>query len=172
MSPLDRFRYIRNLRMPGVPKCVLFILASHADASGLCWLSRPTLAAESGFGQRAIYNALQWLQAHGLVIQRHRTGRSSTFNVTLEQFKLASQTPAPRAAPPRHVVPTEVAPVKVRTRSHKPFFSHCVHCGASLKVSEPNHQGLCPRCWQDRTTAVPADVIALFPPTRRSPKPR
>jgi len=121
VTPLDRYDYIvRALRLQGVPKSVLVVIHNHADADGTCFLLQSTIAAESGFSARAIRNAIKFLSIHGLIIVRRHGHKASTFQLTLESFQLAAskkeRQPAPRAERNRHLVPTEVAPMKVRPR--------------------------------------------------------
>jgi len=116
MTPLERFRYIRTLRMPPVAKLTLCILTSHAEKAGKLWISQRLLAAEVGVTDRAIRTALALLKSSGLLIERPSAGHSSDFLLTLEAFQTAA-TPELRSYPPRNYVPTEVAPLKVRKRS-------------------------------------------------------
>ena len=162
MSPLERYRYIRDLRMPSSPKLVLLILASHADRDGLCWPGRALLAAETGLSVRTVVYTLAWLAAHGLLIRRPRLGRSSTYLLTLEAFQLASTraTIARVGVQPLH---PEVAHKKVRARQPTPYYSHCIHCGRSVKVAQAHTQGICASCSRARNHTPSADVIALFP---------
>ena len=132
MSPLERFRYIRSLRMPLHPKMVLYTLAGHAKANGTCWISRPVLANESGISEGSTYYAVKWLCAHGLIIRQYRRGRSSAFKVTLEAFQELQQTPSQPDAPPRHSLTTEVATVKVRTPKRNPDHRSLCACGNRL----------------------------------------
>ena len=170
MSPLERLRYIRTLRLPSVPKLTLCMLVSHADTRGKLWIGQRLLAAEVGVTDRSIRQALRWLAAHGLLIQRPQPGRATTFIVTLETFRDAA-TPELRSAPPRNYVPTEVAPVKARApkpaRTPTPYYSHCIHCGRSVKVAQAHTQGICTSCLHAQRQAPSADVIALFPEANR-----
>ena len=173
MSPLERFRYIRTLRMPATPKAILWCIASHADAKGLCWPSRPLLAAEAGLSIRAICDGLRWLAQHGLIIRYHRKGRSSTIKLTLDAFAQAATTQAPTALPPRHQLPTEVDQLKARTRNtRKPWTIPCSRCHQLMRSVKPASQALCRPCSLEakaEAQATAPNVVSLFPESKAKP---
>ena len=140
MSPLERFRYIRTLRMPTAQKCTLLILASHADRDGLCWPGWPLLAAETGLSRRSIAMCVAWLAECGLLIRRPRPGRSNTYALTLDVFRLASTTRAPTALPPVQQVHPEVAYKKVRKRA----LPHTTATATATATSDP--RPICRSC--------------------------
>jgi DNA-binding transcriptional MocR family regulator len=128
MTPLERFRYIRSLRLRVEPnsgvsapicKAILFCLATHADRKGICWPSRRLTAEEAGCSERTVWAAMQWLNSAGLIIVRARPGRSHLIKLTLEEYRDLASTPATIAAPPRQPLPTEVAHVKANMTSHR-----------------------------------------------------
>ena len=164
MSPLERFRYIRSLRMPGIPKSVLWCIASHADKTGVCWLLQSTLAEESGFSTRSVRSAVAFLNVRGLLIHIRHGHHASTFQLTLEAFKSVKSRPAPGADYNRHDVPTEVAPRSARVR--KPWTLPCSRCRKLIRSVKPPTQALCRPCSLEakaEALAAPANVVALFP---------
>ena len=133
MSPLERFRYIRTLRMPAIPKAILWCVASHANRDGLAWPSRRLLAEESGYSSGSVYNGLAWLSRHGLLIQRQRPGHASTIKLMLEGFQqAATTTPSPGDTPPRHPVTTEVVQLKRKARGLVEKAEPRCPCGSTL----------------------------------------
>lgn len=73
-TPLQRWRDVRALSLPSVPKAVLLDLAYHAGASWpTCWPSIETLAEGTGLGERSVNRALRTLKATGYVsVKRQR----------------------------------------------------------------------------------------------------
>jgi hypothetical protein len=142
MSPMERYRYVRTLRMPLIPKAVLWCILSHSDKDGCCWPSRTLLAAEAGISSGSTYNALRWLANHGLMIQYRRPGRSTTIMLTLDAFRsAAAATPSPHDAPPRHHMTTEVVQGKGR---------------APRRIAKlDNLSSIGPRCWCGNTSSNP-----------------
>lgn len=70
------------LAMPPTPKAVLISLADQANDHGGCWPSIETLCARTCLGERAVRNALRWLEAAGAltVEQRRRKDGAMTSN--------------------------------------------------------------------------------------------
>lgn len=97
MTPLETFWFIRDLRMPYIPKLVLFVLAGYADEDGKCFPSRKTPAEATGLGGRSVYTGLQFLSRHGLILQIYRKGASTLFKLALDDYKEMVSSPAPRA---------------------------------------------------------------------------
>lgn len=163
MTPLDRFRYIRTLRMPSSPKLVLLILASHADKDGGCWLLQSTLAAECGCSIRSIGSAIAFLNSRGLLIHVRHGHRASTFQLTFEAFQLAQRQSAPVAERNRQPLPTEVAPRR-RTRKRiriKPIGS--MQCASCRRTTHNLYDGhLCQQCARHANPNV-----LLFPEARK-----
>ena len=131
MSPLERFRYIRTLRMPGIPKAVLWCIASHADRQGFCWLLQSTLSAESGFSIRSVGAAVDLLNTRGLLIHVRHGHHASGFHLTLDAFRAAKSRSAPGAEYIQQDVPTEVAPMKRKARRIAATERRCT-CGFAL----------------------------------------
>lgn len=110
------------LQMPPTPKSVLISLADNANDQGDCWPSITTIAMRTCFSERAIRNAIDWLEEHGLLIADRSNGRHTRYLVTPERFRppassvdlLADPTPAPDAPvsnhEPRHDMPQSADP--------------------------------------------------------------
>ena len=132
MSPLERVRYLRRLRMPAHSKLVLYTVTSHANPLGSCWLLQSTLAEETGLGVRTIGRAVHFLNKHGLLIHVRHGYKASTFHLTLEAFDLARQRSATVAEYNRPYWPIEVTtPMKRKTVARPPKERMC-KCGAIL----------------------------------------
>ena len=142
MKPLDRFRLIRRFTLPGSSKCLLLILATHANSQGVCWPGLSLLARETGYSVRTVRSAFKLLQTQGVLITRHRKGRSTLVSLTLEAFKTLATTPATIAAPPRQQLPPEVAHVKAKPARR-------------------------PRRSKARLIPTPRNVVNLFPEARK-----
>jgi|GEM_PF-2118764 len=63
-------------------KLALVCLADHADEDGLCFPSQKSLAAKVGVSERALRDALSWLEVNGYIVRsaRHRKDGSRTSN--------------------------------------------------------------------------------------------
>ncbi len=86
-------------------KAVLIALADHADADGECYPAMARLALMTGACERAVRNALRWLEAQELIATQTKEGGVSRYRLALDR----AYTPAPDAPPvksaPRHDVP-------------------------------------------------------------------
>jgi hypothetical protein len=106
------------LPMPPTPKAVLISLADQANDQGVCWPSIETITTRTCFGERAVRNAIRWLETAGLVKVEIGAMKANRYTVTARGFggdqQGARRTPAPdapgskcRPAPraPRHEMP-------------------------------------------------------------------
>ncbi|MGT2429590.1 helix-turn-helix domain-containing protein [Cupriavidus basilensis] len=57
-------------------KAVLICLADYADPEGLCWPSIPTIAKRVCASERAVQNAIKWLEAAKVVTANRVNGRA------------------------------------------------------------------------------------------------
>lgn len=72
--------FIRNIRVTGTQKLVLFVLADMANERGECWPTIETIATVSCLSQRAIKDSLIALEDRKLIaVSRH--GRASTYRI-------------------------------------------------------------------------------------------
>lgn len=115
--------------MSAPQKAVLISLADNANDDGVCWPSVAKIAMRTCLSERAVRNALRWLEEAKIVTTHQRTGRSTYYTVTPASYAPGTAcTPAPHAAPPRHVVPPTPAPgapITVKEPSVEPdMFPH------------------------------------------------
>lgn len=88
------------LQMPPTPKAVLVSLADNANDQGVCWPSIATISKRTCFSERAVQNAIRWLEDQGYLVADRSNGRHTRYEVN------AAPTPAAPAPPP----PQEVHP--------------------------------------------------------------
>jgi len=99
------------LTMPPTPKAVLISLADQANDQGVCWPSIDTITVRTCFGERAVRNAIRWLETAGLVKVEIGAMKANRYTVTPRGFggeqASARRTPAPDApsskCPPSHL---------------------------------------------------------------------
>lgn len=104
------------LQMSPTAKAVLVCLADFANDSGECWPSQPKIAERTCLSERAVRDAVKWLESAGLVFVDRSNGRHTRYVVTPTPAGAAA--PAPDATPacaageprqelpvPRHVAP-------------------------------------------------------------------
>jgi hypothetical protein len=102
--------------MSAPQKSVLISLADNANDEGVCWPSVGKIAMRTCLSERAVRNALRFLEAEGFLTSSQRYGRSTWYTVTpAPHAPGTSCPPAPDAAPPRHLVPPTPAPRAPRT---------------------------------------------------------
>lgn len=75
-----------HLQMPPTAKSVLISLADNADDHGVCWPSISTIAKRTCFSQRAVQNAIQWLERNRLLIANRTNGRHTSYTLTPERY--------------------------------------------------------------------------------------
>ncbi|KRB85104.1 hypothetical protein ASE07_21300 [Noviherbaspirillum sp. Root189] len=72
--------------MPPTAKSVLISLADNANDHGVCWPSIPTIAKRTCFSERAVQNAIQWLERNLLLIAHRTNGRHTSYTLTPERY--------------------------------------------------------------------------------------
>ncbi|WP_454752090.1 helix-turn-helix domain-containing protein [Cupriavidus necator] len=95
-----------TLQMPPTPKAVLISLADNANDQGVCWPSIETIAVRTCFSERAVQNAIKWLEAHDLVIADRSNGRRTSYTLTPDQYIPEEKSP-PQDMHPRSKCTTE-----------------------------------------------------------------
>lgn len=95
------------LQMPSTAKSVLISLADNANDAGHCWPSIPAIAKRTCFSERAVTNAIHWLEKNDFLIADRDNGRHTKYQLTLQNH-CTSFTPAPDS--PLHVVHHSPAP--------------------------------------------------------------
>lgn len=71
-----------DLQMPPTQKSVLISLADNANDHGACWPSIPTICRRTCFSERAVQNAIKWLEGAGLLTADRTNGRHTSYTVT------------------------------------------------------------------------------------------
>ncbi|MEN5117477.1 helix-turn-helix domain-containing protein [Luteimonas sp. TWI662] len=77
-------------------KMVLISLADQANDDGVCWPGIKSIGKRAALSERAVQEALVWLEAVGLITKRYRANASTSYTVTPDAFDI-SKAPAPRA---------------------------------------------------------------------------
>lgn len=75
------------LQMPPTQKSVLISLADNANDEGICWPAISTIAMRTCFKERAVQNAIRWLEDHDALVKDMRTGTSTRYILTPDLFK-------------------------------------------------------------------------------------
>lgn len=102
--------------MSAPQKAVLISLADNANDDGVCWPSVARISERTCLSERAVRNAIRWLEEVGILSSTQRYGRSTYYTVTPASYAPGTTCPpAPDAAPPRHDVPPTPAPRAPRT---------------------------------------------------------
>lgn len=102
--------------MTATKKAVLISLADNASDEGVCWPSISTIGVRTCLSERAVRDALRWLEEAGVLISNQRYGRSTWYTITPAGYAPGVKCPpAPDAPPPRQEVPVTPAPYAPRT---------------------------------------------------------
>ncbi len=89
--------------LPMTQKFVFVALCDNANDQGECYPSIQTLVEKCSLSERAVRNALRFLEVSGFLVADFRTGRATIYHVAeVTKWPL---TPAPDAPLPRHHVP-------------------------------------------------------------------
>lgn len=81
--------------MSASQKAVLISLADQASDDGVCWPGVGTIAKRTCLSERAVQDALAWLQTVGLIFRTYRANTSTSYTISPSRFDL-SKAPAPR----------------------------------------------------------------------------
>ncbi|MBA1321210.1 helix-turn-helix domain-containing protein [Pseudomonas plecoglossicida] len=102
--------------MSPAQKSVLISLADNANDDGVCWPSVATIGARTCLSERAVRNALRWLEEVGILKSNQRFGRSTWYSLTPAAYAPGTTCPpAPDAPSPRQEMPPTPAPGAPRT---------------------------------------------------------
>ncbi|MBK59405.1 MAG: helix-turn-helix domain-containing protein [Pseudomonas sp.] len=102
--------------MSAAQKAVLISLADNANDEGVCWPAISTIVKRTCLSERAVRNAIRWLEDSKVLTSHQRHGRSTWYTVTPASYAPGTKCPpALDAAPPRHDVPPTPAPDAPRT---------------------------------------------------------
>lgn len=83
-------------QMSAAQKAVLISLADQANDDGVCWPGIKTIAKRTCLSERAVQEAIAWLQTVGLVYRDYRLNTSTSYTITPSKFNPAAA-PAKRA---------------------------------------------------------------------------
>ncbi|MEE3584620.1 helix-turn-helix domain-containing protein, partial [Pseudomonas aeruginosa] len=87
--------------MSAPQKAVLISLADNSNDDGVCWPSVAKIAERTCLSERAVRNALRWLEDAKVLVSHPRHGRSTWYTVTPASYAPGTTCPpAPGAAPP------------------------------------------------------------------------
>ena len=103
--------------MTAAQKAVLISLADQSNDDGVCWPSVGTISKRTCLSERAVQEALQWLQATGAVFREYKVNSSTVYTVTPSRFDAAKAPVArnrtkgePSAPPALNAPPAPSAP--------------------------------------------------------------
>jgi hypothetical protein len=105
------------LQMPPTVKAVLISLADQANDDGVCWPSVGTVTERTCLSERAVQNAIGWLEQNGYVSREMKAGRATRYTLTpapnapphdVHPRTTCTTTPAPRAPAPAPRAPRTV----------------------------------------------------------------
>lgn len=97
--------------MSPAQKAVLISLADNANDEGVCWPSVATIGSRTCLSERAVRNALRWLEEASLLASHQRFGRSTWYTITPAAYAPGTICPpAPDAPSPRQEMPPTPAP--------------------------------------------------------------
>ena len=127
------------LRMPPTPKAVLISLADQANDQGFCWPKVETIALRTCLSERAVRNAIRWLEEARLLRVSPGEMRSNVYTLT-----------------PGHYAPQDIHAVED------------VPGGASTTTSTPTGAARGPR-WTPGHQPAPRAAFAGFPQAPEAP---
>lgn len=144
-----------NTGLPTTQKMVLLALADASNDEGACYPRVRTLCRKCSLSERAIQTAIKTLAADGMLVREERTGRSTIYHLTPENWTPAADAPPQemRGSPPHqmhppphdvHPTPARRAPITVKEPSPTPKDKH-TGTGLDLSVLPP----ITVAVWQD-----------------------
>lgn len=78
------------LAMSPAQKAVLISLADQANDDGVCWPGVATIARRTCLSERAVQDAIAWLQTVGVVFREYRINSSTSYTITPANFNPAA----------------------------------------------------------------------------------
>ncbi len=96
--------------MSPAQKAVLISLADQANDDGVCWPSVKTLTERTCLSERAVRDALAWLQAAGAVFREYRHNTSTNYTVTPKRFDPSKAPATSKRETRRKKAPANAAP--------------------------------------------------------------
>jgi len=150
------------LQMPTVAKAVYISLADNANDHGLCWPSIPTISKRVCASERAVYNAIKWLEKNNALTKNHNAGKSTHYTLTPELYSpLTDSHPCTTFTPPLHDVHPTPAPSAVHpcTTFTQTVIEPSLNRKRTVNIKEPN-----------LLEGVDEDVAADFQKLRKAKK--
>ncbi|MCF1251962.1 helix-turn-helix domain-containing protein [Pseudomonas putida] len=95
--------------MSPAQKSVLISLADNANDDGVCWPSVATIGSRTCLSERAVRNALRWLEEASLLKSHQRFGRSTWYTLTPAAYAPGTACP-PAPDAPRTVKEPSIEP--------------------------------------------------------------
>lgn len=133
--------------MSPAQKAVLISLADQSNDDGVCWPGIPTIARRTCLSERAVQEAIAWLQTVGLVFRSYRFNSSTSYTINPGNYN-------PKNSPPK------------RSRSKKPGADGAPgEIGAPGADGAPGASGAPP----DEPGAPPGEPGAPHPPQQAHP---
>lgn len=82
--------------MSAPQKAVLISLADNANDEGVCWPSVARISERTCLSERAVRNAIRWLEEVGILSSTQRYGRSTYYTVTPASYAPGTTCPQNR----------------------------------------------------------------------------
>lgn len=96
--------------MSPAQKAVLISLADQASDDGVCWPAVGTIAKRTCLSERAVRDALAWLQASGVVFREYRPNTSTSYTISPKRYDPSkAPTGSKRATNRKKEVPADAA---------------------------------------------------------------
>lgn len=145
-------------------KAVLISLADQANDDGVCWPSINTISVRTCLSERAVRDAIRWLESAGYLASKDRRGSSNVYQVTPEGNQPRQMAhpggkcppaanadhPGGKCLPPRQMPPVTPADAAPRTvKNHQ------------LTVNEPVKRASTPQCPDDVNEQTWQDFLTL-----------
>lgn len=87
-------------------KSVLISLADNANDQGVCWPSIPTIGLRCCMSERAVQNAIKWLESVGIVSANRQNGRHTSYMLTPARYSPPQEMHPRTACTPAGDAPT------------------------------------------------------------------
>lgn len=153
------------LQMPPTQKAVLISLADNANDHGECWPSISTIAERTCFSERAVQNAIKWLEAEQVLFADRSNGRHTRYVIVPSNYigenprRSCTPTNAP-PAPPQELHPAAGAPVPPQEIPKPPQQVRLPPQQVPSNRKEPSRTVRSNR----NTSPPPADLLPEVPP--------
>ncbi|WP_102945288.1 helix-turn-helix domain-containing protein [Stenotrophomonas sp. VV52] len=153
------------LQMPPTPKAVLISLADNASDQGVCWPSITTISERTCFSERAVQNAIKWLEAAGILTADRSNGRHTSYRITPAAY-----------APPQEMHPAAGASVPPQEMPKPPQEMRLPPQEVPSNRKEPsrtvrsNRQGSAAQVAAELLPGLPENLVADFLAVRKAKK--